>query len=580
MTQIDAIKQAPLMVKKFYTMLLGGTLTMVVVSALLMSDSIIAGAFIGSDAVAGITLVTPLYALSAFFGSIFSLGVPILYSTEMGKFRKHEANRYFGIGLLMSILVGLALFALIFAFGDRYLRSYHPLEPVLEQARGYLFWMRFTILLLPLDMLMAEMVYDDGDESISTIANAVQGVGNITTSLVLSRFMGIRGIALASFLFTFVSIAILCTHLLKKSNSLRLNLCFSFRKLVSIVRFSVIDASSYLFLSVGSAGLNWFVSMYFGAEYLILVSVIAFCRESQLVFDGIGEAMRPILSIYLGEDCFPGVRSIYGVAKRVAVEEGILLLLLMQLIAPAVPMLLGVSDAVMRGYVVAGVRIISLGSVFVSLLYLSSSYYLLLDKIMLGLIVSALRDVLAAAPLCVVLGIAFGVYGFFAGFAVAPLVAGLISMLLLRIRYSSDVPLLLKQRERGKEALLYSLMVEPENIIDTRDQIGIALSGRGFDKKTVNRAMLLFEELFMLIHEKNQKERILAECAFLIEKDNIRIITRDTGMQLDLSDSDMAISSLRSYIISNVADSVCSRKQHLVTMSFNRNMFELQGSRK
>ena len=567
------------MVRKFYTMLLGGTLTMIVVSVLLMSDSIIAGAFIGSDAVAGITLVTPLYALSAFFGSVFSLGVPILYSSEMGKFQKQDANRIFGVGLLMSILVGVALFVVVVVFGDDYLKSYHPLKSVLQQAQGYLYWMRFTILLLPLDMLMAEMVYYDGDESISTLANAIQGIGNVGASLLLSHYMGIKGIALASFLFTFVSLAILCTHFLKKSNSLRLNLCFSWKNMKSIVRYSVIDASSYLFLSVGSAALNWFVSVYFGAQYLILVSVIALCREFQMVFDGIGEAIRPILSIYLGEDCFPGVRSIYSVAKRVAVEEGILLLLVMQLIAPIVPMLLGVSDAVMRGYVTAGVRIISLGSVFVSLLYLSTSYYLLLDKILLGLIVSALRDVVAAGPLCVALGMAFGVYGFFAGFAVAPLVAGLISMSLLRIRYRSDAPLLLHQREKGKEALLFSLTVEPKEIIDTRDQIGVALSGRGFDKRTVNRVMLLFEELFMLIHEKNQETRILAECAFLLEKDMIRIIARDTGAQLDLSDSDMAISSLRSYIISSVADSVCSRKQHLVTMSFNRNMFELQGSR-
>ena len=567
------------MVRKFYTMLLGGTLTMIVVSVLLMSDSIIAGAFIGSDAVAGITLVTPLYALSAFFGSVFSLGVPILYSSEMGKFQKQDANQIFGVGLLMSLLVGVALFVVVVVFGDDYLNSYHPLKSVLQQAQGYLYWMRFTILLLPLDMLMAEMVYYDGDESISTLANAIQGIGNVGASLLLSHYMGIKGIALASFLFTFVSLAILCTHFLKKSNSLRLNLCFSWKNVKSIVRYSVIDASSYLFLSVGSAALNWFVSVYFGAQYLILVSVIALCREFQMVFDGIGEAIRPILSIYLGEDCFPGVRSIYSVAKRVAVEEGILLLLLMQLIAPIVPMLLGVSDAVMRGYVTAGVRIISLGSVFVSLLYLSTSYYLLLDKILLGLIVSALRDVLAAGPLCVALGMAFGVYGFFAGFAVAPLVAGLISMSLLRIRYRSDAPLLLHQREKGKEALLFSLTVEPKEIIDTRDQIGVALSGRGFDKRTVNRVMLLFEELFMLIHEKNQETRILAECAFLLEKDMIRIIARDTGAQLDLSDSDMAISSLRSYIISSVADSVCSRKQHLVTMSFNRNMFELQGSR-
>lgn len=57
---------------------------MMVVSVLLMSDSVIAGTVIGSDAVAGITLVTPIYSLAAFFGAVFSLGVPIVYSTEMG----------------------------------------------------------------------------------------------------------------------------------------------------------------------------------------------------------------------------------------------------------------------------------------------------------------------------------------------------------------------------------------------------------------------------------------------------------------------------------------------------------------
>ena len=53
-------RKKTLMSEKYMSMLLGGTLTMMVVSALLMSDSVIAGAVIGSHAVAGITLVTPL----------------------------------------------------------------------------------------------------------------------------------------------------------------------------------------------------------------------------------------------------------------------------------------------------------------------------------------------------------------------------------------------------------------------------------------------------------------------------------------------------------------------------------------
>lgn len=46
--------------------------------------------------------------------------------------------------------MGGALSLLTNLFGDLYLRSYSPPEAVLTQARGYLFWMRFTILLADL----------------------------------------------------------------------------------------------------------------------------------------------------------------------------------------------------------------------------------------------------------------------------------------------------------------------------------------------------------------------------------------------------------------------------------------------
>ena len=51
-------------------MLLGGTLTMMMSSLMVMSDSLIAGAIIGADAVAGVTLVTPLYSFVVFIGIV------------------------------------------------------------------------------------------------------------------------------------------------------------------------------------------------------------------------------------------------------------------------------------------------------------------------------------------------------------------------------------------------------------------------------------------------------------------------------------------------------------------------------
>ena len=126
----------------------------------------------------------------------------------MGKFNKRWADQVFGLGVLMSIVVGVVLFLLTSLFGTMYLSSSSPSEEILSQAQGYLSWMRFTILVLPIQTLLSAVVYSDGDETVSTVATGVQGVGNIAFSIILSRVMGIRGIGLASFAFFVLSVII------------------------------------------------------------------------------------------------------------------------------------------------------------------------------------------------------------------------------------------------------------------------------------------------------------------------------------------------------------------------------------
>ena len=567
-------RQPTLMSKKFYSMLLGGTLTMLVVSALLMADSVIAGTFIGSDAVAGITLVTPLYALSAFFGSVFSLGVPIVYSAKMGEFDKRGADQTFGFGLLMAAAVGAVLFLAVAIGGGAYLQSSSPSARVLAEARGYLKWMRFTILLLPLQMLIAEMVYSDGDETLSTIANAVQGVGNLAASILLSRSMGIRGIGLASFLFNGISLLILCAHFLKKSNSLRLNLYFSVDILKAVARCSIIDASSYLFISILTAVLNRFVSAQFGAGYLILVSVIALGRELQLLFDGIGEAITPILSVYLGEGCTSGVQSIYKLAQKTAVIEGLVVTAVLMLCAPLIPGILDIADPALVRQAVVLTRLSALGSVFVSLLYLLTSYYLLIEKIALGLMASALRDVLVSAPLAVLLGKIGGVYGFSVGLAAAPALAYGLVIAYICLRYGrGNCPIFLAKLTGGRRSELYSLATEPEQIIALQKTVEALLRENGFDKRTVGRVKLLIEELFMLIREKNGGKAVLAECALLLRPEGIQIITRDEGVLFDIAEEDVTVTSIAAFAVSGYMEKLGRNKRYLTTMSFNRSSF-------
>ena len=563
-----------MMSKKFYSMLLGGTLTMMVVSIMLMSDSIIAGAVIGSNAVAGVTLVTPLYSFAAFFGSVISLGVPILYAQEMGKFNKERADHVFGLGLLLSIVVGIVLFILTSLFGTAYLRSYSPSEAILAQAQGYLSWMRFTILVLPIQTLMGAVVYADGDETISTVASGVQGLGNIAFSIILSRAMGIRGIGLASFAFNVVSFVVLLAHFLKKTNSLRWNLYFSFDLVKQVVRYSIIDSSSYLFLAIFTAVLNAFISGQFGPEYLILASTISLSREFLLLFEGIGEAVGPIFSVYVGEQNHEGLKSSYALANKAAIVEGIGVTLLLVLIAPLVPRFLNVEDPELIRWVVTCVRLTALGVTFTSLLYLVTSYYLVIDQIALGTVACALRDVVLCAGLGVLLGKLFGVIGMIVGLAVAPAVAYSILMLYLRARYGrEDCPLLLSKVPGSDKSWLFHLAVEPVQIIDLQKKVEAVLVENHLDKRTVGSIKLLIEELYVLIAEKNEGKTVLSECTVFLRPEGVQIITKDDGVLFDISEEDVSVTSLASFAVSAYMEKLGEDRRHLTTMSYNRSAF-------
>ena len=563
-----------MMSKKFYSMLLGGTLTMMMVSIMLMSDSIIAAAMIGSDAVAGVTLVTPLYSFAAFFSSVISLGVPLLYAQEMGRFDKERADHVFGLGLLLSIVVGVVLFVLTRLFGNMYLLGYSPSEAILTQAQGYMSWLSLTILVFPIQTLMGAVVYADGDETISTIASVAQGVGNIAFSIILSRSMGIRGISLASFAFNVVSLVILLAHFTKKSNSLRWNLYFDFDLVKKVVRYSIIDSSSYLFLAIFTATLNAFISWRFGSEYLILASAVTLIREFQLLYEGIGEAVGPIFSVYVGEENHEGLRTSYALANKAAIVEGIAVTLFLVLIAPFVPRFLSVEDPALIRWVTTCVRLTALGSTFTSLLYLVTSYYLVIDQIALGMVACALRDVALSAGLAVLLGMAFGLTGLIIGLVVAPAVAWALLMLYLRARYGrEDCPLLLSRVPGSDRSWLFQLAVEPVQIIELQKKVEALLLENNVDRRTVGSVKLLIEELYMLIAEKNEGKAILSECTISLRDEGVQIITKDDGVLFDISEEDVSVTSLAAFAVSAYMEKLGDNKRHLTTMSYNRSAF-------
>ena len=310
---------------------------------------------------------------------------------------------------------------------------------------------------------------------------------------------------------------------------------------------------------------------------LIIASVIFFAKEFQIIFDGIGEAITPLINIYLGEESYRGIKNCYKIAQKAAVVEGVLMTVIIAAAAPLIVKIYGIENPEIAKDAINGARIIALGLTGTSLLYLLSSYYLLIDKIFLGALLCGLRDVIVAAPLLFILGEKFGIYGFFVGIALSTIFAYIVSTLFIRTKYGKEnYPLLLADKEKRLNYRFYELKLEPESIIDVQKQIERYLQENGISKKNIAKVKLLIEELFMLVFEKNGNKTTYAECSVFIREDGIQIITKDDGVLFDLSSDDVIAGSITEFMVSGYMEKMKNNKMYLTTMSYNRNTFKVK----
>lgn len=556
-------------------MLASGTLNALLVTAVLMADTFIAGLMLGERGVAGINLVMPIYSLSSFFVLMFSLGAPILYSHQLGSFQKEDADKTFGTGLFTTIIIGVILFLMLLLLGDAYLHFYDTTPEVCELAKAYLKWLKYVILLNPVYSLVAGMVFADGDEVISIISQLISGVGNILLSVFLCRILGIEGLGLASFVSLAVAFVTLFIHFAKKNNSLHLNLYYSREIIKKIVKYSIVDSSTYLFIAIFTFCCNRLVVHFFGSNMIFVASIIILVKELQILFDGIGEAITPLISLYLGEETYGGVHEIWHHAKKTARIESILVTGLILIFAPFIVTVIGIKDPQYLPIATMELRVLSISLFFTCRLYLDSSYYIIVDKIPLGVLICALRDMVISLPFAMLGSWIGGINGMGIGLMIAQPIGYLIAVGYVRARYGKEnYPLFIADKENSKGSLFYELSLNPEDIISVRDNIENDLRQTGYPKSVINKVSLLVEETLMLIFENNPKRIVLAECSVLMGE-KLTLVIKDDGIIFDLTDSDMKLSSFRSYVISNVAETISSRKKHFLTLSYNRNVFEI-----
>ena len=505
---------------KFRSFLPAATFAMAAEFLMGMSDSVICGHVLGEAGLSAVNLMQGVFEIVTFVGMLVAVGTSVRFATEIGALHARRARGFFTLGCKASVALGLLVAAVLALVRTPVVAAFGASPEVSSLTSAYWLWYLPAAALQPVAFFLGMMCYTDGDARLSFVSYLVQLMGNCLLSIPLTMRFGAAGCAVGTGLGAFLAIAVLLFHFRKKGCMLGFSRHYVASDLLVIFRMSFGDASKNIGRAALMFALNAYVIAQFGSEMLPVLAVAVMTVGVSEIFDGVGNAVQPLASVYIGESNTFLTKRVMRLAMSAVAVEGLAAMALLLAFPDVMLLLAGVSDPAVVPDARLAVRLVSLA--------------------LLGL-APGLSLVLFLLYLAAVGG---------------------------RRRFPYLLPVGREDRLR-----VFDLELEPESVCATSSAVGEHLKAKGAGEWRATKAALLVEEALMVVRDRNAGRRVKAEVTVDLN-DGLTLVLRDDGEIFDITDADARISSLRSYLVSNLMTAIPHRR-NLTTTGFNRNVFKL-----
>ena len=315
--------------KKLYLRFLIPSLgSAMVMSIYTLTDAIVIGKGVGPDALAALSITTPLLCILMATGILFGVGGSVRMSVHRGNGDDVKANRFFTLSFVAVAGMALVLW-LVYGFGiQRLLRLMGANDTLYPYALDY---MRYIIFFLPVAVFsnyIAIFIRADGDPNRAMAGVLLGGVVNIVLDIVFVFPMqrGIGGAALASAIGMVIQVVVGSSHFFSRKNQLK------------FIR------PKHVFSSVGQIVGNGIPSFFneFANGFIVLlfnIQILKFCGESALsvysvisncvilfnsLFTGVGQSIQPIVATNYGAKQWERIQKIKKMALLTIFVMGLL----------------------------------------------------------------------------------------------------------------------------------------------------------------------------------------------------------------------------------------------------------------
>lgn len=287
--------------KKLYLRFLIPSLgSAMVMSIYTLTDAIVIGKGVGADALAALSITTPLLCILMAMGILFGVGGSVQMSVCRGTGNYEKANRFFTLSFFTLTLIA-ALLWLVYGFHiSTLLQIMGANRTLYPYAMAYMKYINMFLPVAVFSNYIAIFVRADGNPNRAMCGVLLGGVVNIVLDIVFvfPLQMGIGGAALASAIGMIVQVLVGLSHFFSRKNGLK----FIQPKHILPSILQIISNGVPSFFNEFANGIivllfNIQILKYCGDSALSVYSVISNCVILfNSLFTGVGQSIQPIIA--------------------------------------------------------------------------------------------------------------------------------------------------------------------------------------------------------------------------------------------------------------------------------------------
>lgn len=403
----------------------------------ILVDTIFVGQWIGSLAIAAVTVVLPITFLVSSLGMAIGVGGSSIISRAMGAGNKEKARYTFGNQIMMTTLLSVLFVVIGVVFSDKVLFLFGANGNILIPAKEFYFPVLLSVPFLALCMMGNAVIRAEGKAKFAMVAMIIPALANIVFDIIFIKGLGLGlfGSALATAISYSMCFVFVAWFFFSKNSRLKPKVHhFYFQKKIAkeIASLSFVTFSRQGVVSVLAIILNHTLYTYGGEHSVAIYGIIS----RMLMFAlfpilGITQGFLPIAGYNYGAENYSRVKEIINISIKYAAVLATLIFIVILIFAEPIVSVF-TTDVKVIAETPQALRWVFAASPIIAIQLIGAAYFQASGKAKKALFLTLSKQGFFLIPLVLILPNFFGIFGVWVSFPIADVLSTILTGFFLK----------------------------------------------------------------------------------------------------------------------------------------------------